>query len=80
MKLEEFNTLIKRLNTDKEKWIWVIANRDIVKIGLDNDETWIWVTIDSQEDLETITLDSYIGDSKGIRDLLDVMVLQWEQC
>lgn len=63
--LDEF----KQLQTDEEKWKWVIAHQsDGIIVHCDNDMTYI--TIDGEEGYEQF--DYYIGWAEGVFKLLDV--------
>ena len=64
---------MRHLKTDKEKWEWVIHNKNVV-VCLDNDETFI---LDSKTN-EYISFDNYIGNSFGLCTLLDVIDINFK--
>lgn len=66
----------KRLKNDKERWEFVIENKEHIMVNLDNDDTFI--TIIGYEDLEDCyaDFDFYIGENDGVANLLDAIGVQ----
>ena len=69
--INQFN----KLSNDIEKWEFILANKDIITVHLDNDYTFITVDCDSDY---TGSFSSYIGWSDGVMDLLDVIGIKYE--
>lgn len=67
--INKFNTL----QTDGEKWKWILKYKDFIDIViyLDNDETFGVVNDDA--DLPILRFDSYLGYSTGVFSLLEVI-------
>ena len=69
--LKEFD----ELNNDKERWLWVLENKDKVFIELDNDITLVSSTIECEdgEEVEYTSFDEFLGNKDGVLDLLQAL-------
>ena len=61
----------KDLETDKEKWLFVIESRSLLEVVLDNDETFVQAKGD--EDSGWIKFDKSVGSMPGIVPLLEAI-------
>lgn len=64
-----------------EQWQWVIGNKEkVTLIELDNDVTYVYSDcLNENEDMEQTsyaTMKSYIGDCKGVFDLLNALKIK----
>jgi len=66
-KYKEFN----KLTTDKQRWTWVLMNRDIVTIYLNNDCTFGVLDDYGEQDEHTLNFDDSLGWDDGAITLLD---------
>ena len=76
-----------KLNNDKERWAYVLGHKDEIIIMLDNDSTHPCYhdsvlpngLEDYSEDVPNLNgFDSWIGNSPGIDDLMEVLGIQAE--
>lgn len=66
---------LDRMN-DKQKLIFLMENKELdYTVYLDNDLTIISL---NDEDIETIYLDNYLGSSKGIKILLEMLGIKYD--
>lgn len=62
----------KGLETDKERWAWIIKNHKRgITLRIDVDDTY--ATFDGMEKEYMLMFDSYLGWSDGVFDLLDCL-------
>jgi hypothetical protein len=63
------------LNNDKERWLWVLENKDKIFIELNNDITFVLPTIEcnENEEEEYTSFDNFLGDKDGVLDLLQAL-------
>lgn len=78
MSVEEIKKEINKLNSDKDKWTWVLNHKDLKpRVFIDNDFTE--VIIDTYEDeYLSINFDSYIGNGYGLYDLFESLGIEVE--
>lgn len=87
--LKEMNAL----ETDQERWEWVIANKgNGIVVRLDNDDTFVTLSDEFEEDYDeyydededyeeeitSVSFDSYIGNSHGVVELLSILEIPCE--
>lgn len=65
---------IKDCSNDKERWVIVFGNLSLVKLMLDNDETYIM----SNDGSEYAKFKNYIGNSLGICLLLEQLEVKYD--
>lgn len=71
---KKYNKNINSLETDEEKWEWILNNKDKTTIYCDNDDNF--AKIKGEDDL--LRFDEYIGNSYGIIDLFKALNIKVE--
>ena len=72
--LKEF----EKLQTDKERWIWLQKNQDKgLIVNLDNDNTFVTDGNDPEID-GYVNFDDYVGSISGVQELLSAMGIRSE--
>lgn len=65
---------------DSRFWEYVIRYKSELTVVLDNDQTYVRYYIETEydEDEETVTAPHYLGNSKGIKQLLESLGVHYE--
>lgn len=65
---------------DKQRWSWLARNSSMCNfvVMLDSDVTYISDHSDCENYWECVEFDNHIGNSKGVRELLDFLNIKFE--
>jgi len=71
---------IPELTNDKERWEWVLANKDTgISVVLDNDDTYVISPEDDDGDRVILfRFNNYIGNSSGVGVFLETLNIPCE--
>ena len=75
--IEDFN----KLENDKARWGFVLANKSKLRLSLDNDDTMVIDDNASEDDENNYgSFDNYVGWSDGVITLLNAIGLDADSC